>query len=396
MSDRPENQGAETEKGFGTGLRAQLQRRREGDGAQVDAQSPTNVELRFELTARPAGDSLDGVVNPDVEALRVELQAAHAREASLRDQLQVRSEAYDQNVGSEKELAHRAATLDEREARLAEFEVELEERERRVRDQREAIEAEHARVANLQAELTAEQALAAEQREAAEARLRDLEGADRKREKASGELAKARAALDDRERKLAKKESELAPREQAGTARLDGRERGLANRENEWRTRDKELSERERKLSTRENDLKKEAARIAARDEAIGEREAEILLKQERLRDDAERFERELTDKGRAAREAVARAAELDHRELDLAAREAELNRLQASIAHAQRDANRGRDLEEWAARRSASASWPDVSPRSPTSRPSPSRRRSGPTGASSACPRWRRPSTLA
>ena len=55
MSDTPENQGAETEKGFGTGLRAQLQRRREGDGTPVEAQGPTNVELRFELTARPAG-----------------------------------------------------------------------------------------------------------------------------------------------------------------------------------------------------------------------------------------------------------------------------------------------------------------------------------------------------
>ena len=54
MSDTPDNQGAETEKGFGTGLRAQLQRRREGDdGTQADGQGPTNVELRFELTARP-------------------------------------------------------------------------------------------------------------------------------------------------------------------------------------------------------------------------------------------------------------------------------------------------------------------------------------------------------
>src|SRR3954451_24662265 len=231
MSDTPENQGAETEKGFGTGLRAQLQRRREGeDGTPAETQGPTNVELRLELTARPAnGETLEAVVGPDVQALRAELQAAQTREATLRDQLQERSHAYDQNVGSEKELAHRAVTLDEGEARLAEFEVELEERERRVRDQREAIEAEHARVANLQAELAAEQALAAEQQEAAEARLRDLQGADRQREKAAGELAKARAALDDREKKLGKKESELATREQAATARLDGRERGLAN-----------------------------------------------------------------------------------------------------------------------------------------------------------------------
>jgi hypothetical protein len=90
-----------------------------------------------------------------VQALRDELEAAQAREATLRYQLQERSHAYEQNVGSEKQLAHRAVTLDEREAKLAEFEVELEERERRVRDQREAIEAEHTRVADLQAELAA-------------------------------------------------------------------------------------------------------------------------------------------------------------------------------------------------------------------------------------------------
>ena len=110
MSDKPENQGAETEKGFGTGLRAQLQRRRE-DESQPEA-AATNVELRFELTARPAGDTLESVANPDVQALQAELEAAQAREASLRSALDQRSQAYDQNVGSEKELAHRlSATL---------------------------------------------------------------------------------------------------------------------------------------------------------------------------------------------------------------------------------------------------------------------------------------------
>ena len=54
MSDQPDNQGAETEKGFGTGLRAQLQRRRDGEDGQPEAAGATNVELRFELTARPA------------------------------------------------------------------------------------------------------------------------------------------------------------------------------------------------------------------------------------------------------------------------------------------------------------------------------------------------------
>src|ERR1700749_4100088 len=128
MSDTPEHQGAETEKGFGTGLRAQLQRRREGEGEQAESQGSTNVELRLELTARPGnGETIEAIVGPDVDGLRDELEAAHhgegvhKREAMLREQLQERSQAYDQNVGSEKELAHRASTLDEREAKLAEF-----------------------------------------------------------------------------------------------------------------------------------------------------------------------------------------------------------------------------------------------------------------------------------
>src|SRR5439155_1375130 len=113
MSDKPENQAAETEKGFGTGLRAQLQRR-QGEEAQG-----------------------------------------------------------------------------------------------------EAIEAEHARVADLQAELAAEQQLAAEEQQHAETRLREVERADRDRDKARAEVAKMESALADRLKKVEKKESELATRERA-------------------------------------------------------------------------------------------------------------------------------------------------------------------------------------
>ena len=85
MSQTPENQGAETEKGFGTGLRAQLQRRREGEGEQAESQGSTNVELRLELTARPGnGETIEAIVGPDVDGLRDELEAAHKREAMLR------------------------------------------------------------------------------------------------------------------------------------------------------------------------------------------------------------------------------------------------------------------------------------------------------------------------
>ena len=188
-NEHPENKPAETEKGFGTGLRAQLERRRAEDETP-EAAGPTNVELRFELTARPAGDAESFVVGPELTELRSELEAALRREETLRLRLEKQTEAYDGGIGNEKELARRAATLDERDAKLAEFEVELEERERKIRMEREAIEAEHGRVADLQAELAADQQLAAEQQEQAEKRIRDLAGADRERSKVEADLAK--------------------------------------------------------------------------------------------------------------------------------------------------------------------------------------------------------------
>src|SRR5947208_346496 len=120
MSDQPENQAAETEKGFGTGLRAQLQRRQSEEGDAPEA-ATTNVELRLELTARPASEGESTVVSADLAAIKSELEAAQRREASLRLELEKRSEAFDGSMSSEKDLMRRAATMDEREARLAEF-----------------------------------------------------------------------------------------------------------------------------------------------------------------------------------------------------------------------------------------------------------------------------------
>src|SRR2546423_10176910 len=76
-NEQPDNKPAETEKGFGTGLRAQLERRRGEDGTP-EAAGATNVELRFELTARPAGDGETLTVNggPQVREVRAEHAAA--------------------------------------------------------------------------------------------------------------------------------------------------------------------------------------------------------------------------------------------------------------------------------------------------------------------------------
>src|SRR5438046_9840518 len=71
-------------KEFGTGLRAQLERRREEPEAANQAIPQPNVELRFELTARPA-DAEPFTVTSDgaTDDLRRELAAAQAREAAL-------------------------------------------------------------------------------------------------------------------------------------------------------------------------------------------------------------------------------------------------------------------------------------------------------------------------
>src|SRR3954453_20923511 len=205
-------------KEFGTGLRAQLERRRDEPEAPRPVDAQPNVELRFELTARPAdAEPFTVVSNGASDDLRRQLDAAHAREEELKAALAEQQEVFEAGMDSDQGLARRASTLDERDAKLAEFQAEVEERERKVRNQRQTIEAEHARLAELQAELAGEQQLSAERHEQAEAKLRELKSFDRDRSKVSHEFEKQRKALADRERKLARAEQELAAQERAGT-----------------------------------------------------------------------------------------------------------------------------------------------------------------------------------
>src|SRR6478736_4041457 len=128
MAETPEHKSAETEKGFGTGLRAQLQRRQE-ETEPAEAAATPNVELRFELTARP-NEAESVAANADLSAMKAELEAAQRREEALRLRLEKQLEAFDDghSRNAEQELARRAATLDEREAKLSDFATSLEER----------------------------------------------------------------------------------------------------------------------------------------------------------------------------------------------------------------------------------------------------------------------------
>src|SRR3954471_8919385 len=218
MAPRKKDTNDVKKKEFGTGLRAQLEKRREEPEAAPKAEAlQPNVELRFELTARPADSEPITVVSDGAtEDLRKQLAAAQVREDELKAELAKQQEVFDAGLESEPGLSRRASPLDERDAKLAECQAELEERERKVRDQRETIEAEHARIAELQAELAAEEQLSIERQEQAERKLNELKSFERDRSKFSHELEKQRKALADRENKLSRAEQELEARERAG------------------------------------------------------------------------------------------------------------------------------------------------------------------------------------
>src|SRR5919108_271551 len=198
---------AETEKGFGTGLRAQLERRREpaaGNGEAARAKAAPDS-----LPATPPVD----VDDADLEALRSELAASLAREQQLRGALSEEVAAYERELHPQHDVAVRQAELDERAGRLSAFEAALEERERHVAEQVAAL-AREAKLAGRDEELSERQRQldAKEQELAATAeRLR--------KELAAGQDASGRAAaermtaLDEREAALAKRERELAERE---------------------------------------------------------------------------------------------------------------------------------------------------------------------------------------
>src|SRR5437588_13029505 len=93
---------AETEKGFGTGLRAQLERRREtaaGEGGSKAAAPEASGSV-------PAAPDID-LSDADLGALRSELPASLAREEQLRGALSEQLAAADPELHPPPELAAR-------------------------------------------------------------------------------------------------------------------------------------------------------------------------------------------------------------------------------------------------------------------------------------------------
>src|SRR4051794_11536369 len=200
-----------TEQGFGTGLRAQLARRREGEG------EPGSEVLLEPGTAGVAdGDEL--------RVLRMELEGALAREQALRAELEVGGNA-----------APDLSALEQRLSETQALERALDERERRLMEELNAFEARQIELTERERELGAVEARrtgADAQLEARMSELAHLEAAHTAAETeliARGDaLVAAEAEVEKRRGSLeAQIESELARR----TAELDGRAKDIDKRE---------------------------------------------------------------------------------------------------------------------------------------------------------------------
>jgi chromosome segregation ATPase len=128
-----------TEKGFGTGLRAQLERKQ----ADIDSPPPLPEEEPRSVSEAIAALTLQA---EGVSELRAQLEASRERERELRASLSAQVNALE----LEQQMARRTDELDERGAQLASAEASVAARERSAAEQlaeaealREAIAAQH-------------------------------------------------------------------------------------------------------------------------------------------------------------------------------------------------------------------------------------------------------------
>ena len=108
----------ETERGFGTGLRAQLAKRQEesSEAAEVQPVPAQAAQIRaVEVEVRAA----DGATFAELESLRHELSSALTREHELRTTLESRLAAEQGQPAFTADLEQRQAVLAERERELA-------------------------------------------------------------------------------------------------------------------------------------------------------------------------------------------------------------------------------------------------------------------------------------
>ena len=121
----------DTEKGFGTGLRAQLQLRRDSAQEELDASNEA-FESAKAIVSAPSSANGNGDGHAELETVRAELAASLAREQDLRAFLTDQIETRERELQVDHELSARSAEADAKLSKLDAVELELERREHSV------------------------------------------------------------------------------------------------------------------------------------------------------------------------------------------------------------------------------------------------------------------------
>src|SRR5829696_5048422 len=200
-----------TERGFGTGLRAQLLKRQNpqpAEQASQPAEQPASPYVDYELSPPDTFQGNGEEPAHEFEDLRTQLEQAQKRERELRVAFAEQLEAYERKLGEEYAVAHEQTKLDERSARISGTESAIRQREERLAAERQELNAERTKLSALQDQVAAAQTAAAELQEELQARDAELTEAERLAGRGSSELAQRTAAVSAREKKLAKTEHE--------------------------------------------------------------------------------------------------------------------------------------------------------------------------------------------
>jgi hypothetical protein len=317
----------ETETGFGSGLRAQLERNLGVEPPPVVEQQADDLEdcrvvPLVELPELPAFDPV-----------QVELEAALEREQQLREALQHQVEAYERELTAGGDLRLRETEAEQLADRLETARAQIEEQELVLRIQRDQLEADRSEIAAQRAELVAEEARVVELATHIDSRALELESAANERAQASAHLAQQLAAIAERERELKRERAAIDARRLEAETHLLAREEAIGRLDAATARREQAVAERElaahrtiADAAQERTELDQRAESVAARELALDKRndareqmlangEAALAAWEKRLREQAERLDRERAGHGQASQEAFALLAELEQRE---------------------------------------------------------------------------------
>lgn len=281
--------------------------------------------------------------SPELDALRSELDASRDRERQLETALGSEREAYELERAQHGELAARSTELEQELARLAQLKSDVEEQQLVLKIQRDQFEAERAELAEARATIVAEEARVTELASHIDSRSVELESADQERAQAGAHLAQQLAALAERERELKRERAAIDTVRQEQEARFLARENALRELDAATLRRQQQVAGREVALTGIAAEVERERARLRERDEELASRETTLEKKlearekmlangesalaawEQRLREQAERLDRERNGHSHASQEAFALLAELEQREQRVGDRESRL-----------------------------------------------------------------------